>query len=93
MEIKLTANINGTSKSVIVPIQKVVDAFWPKGETPPFALTVSTVLGKTVPTPSLLSMTKPKSPIPVFGLRQKTSRVTAIALGSAWSCRMKPTAW
>lgn len=45
MEIKLTANINGTSKSVIVPIQKVVDAFWPKGETPPFALTVSTVLG------------------------------------------------
>lgn len=38
-------------------------------------------------------VTKPKSPIPVFGLRQKTSRVTAIALGSAWSCRMKPTAW
>lgn len=30
MEIKLTANINGTSKSVIVPIQKVVDAFWPQ---------------------------------------------------------------
>lgn len=45
MELKLSSNFSGKPVSVVVPIEKVIEAFWPKDEKPPISLTVSTVLG------------------------------------------------
>lgn len=45
MELKLSSNFSGKPVSVVVPIEKVIEVFWPKGEKPPISLTVSTVLG------------------------------------------------
>lgn len=45
MELKLSSNFSGKPVSVVVPIEKVIEVFWPKDEKPPISLTVSTVLG------------------------------------------------
>lgn len=45
MELKLSSNFSGKPVSVVVPIKKVIEVFWPKDEKPPISLTVSTVLG------------------------------------------------
>lgn len=45
MELKLSSNFSGKLVSVVVPIEKVIEVFWPKDEKPPISLTVSTVLG------------------------------------------------
>ena len=45
MELKLSSNFSGKPVSVVVPIEKVIEVFWPKDKKPPISLTVSTVLG------------------------------------------------
>lgn len=45
MELQLSSNFSGKPVSVVVPIEKVIEVFWPKDEKPPISLTVSTVLG------------------------------------------------
>ena len=45
MELKLSSNFSEKPVSVVVPIEKVIEVFWPKDEKPPISLTVSTVLG------------------------------------------------
>lgn len=45
MELKLSSNFSGKPVSVVVPIEKVIEVFWPKDEKTPISLTVSTVLG------------------------------------------------
>ena len=45
MELKLSSNFSEKPVSVVVPIEKVIEVFWPNDEKPPISLTVSTVLG------------------------------------------------
>lgn len=45
MKLKLSSNFSEKPVSVVIPIEKVVEVFWPKDEKPPISLTVSTVLG------------------------------------------------
>lgn len=92
MELKLSSNFSGKPVSVVVPIEKVIEVFWPKDEKPPISLTVSTVLGAdSVPMRNFLLVKKPKSPIPAFGLRPIMLKAIATVLGSASSCRTIPT--
>ena len=84
MELKLSSNFSGKPVSVVVPIEKVIEVFWPKDEKPPISLTVSTMR-------NFLLVKKPKSPIPAFGLRPIMLKAIATVLGSASSCRTIPT--
>lgn len=34
MELKLSSNFSGKPVSVVVPIEKVIEVFWPKDENP-----------------------------------------------------------
>lgn len=91
MELKLSSNFSGKPVSVVVPIEKVIEVFWPKDEKPPISLTVSTVLGADSANAEFLLVKKPKSPIPAFGLRPIMLKAIATVLGSASSCRTIPT--
>ena len=75
MELKLSSNFSGKPVSVVVPIEKVIEAFWPQ----------------TVPMRNFLLVKKPKSPIPAFGLRPITLKAIDTVLGFASSCRTIPT--
>ena len=43
MKLKLSSNFSEKPVSVVIPIEKVIEVFWPKDKKPP--ISVSTVLG------------------------------------------------
>ena len=44
MELKLSSNFSGKPVSVVVPIEKVIEVFWPKDEKPPILYSSSSFL-------------------------------------------------
>lgn len=91
MKLKLSSNFSEKPVSVVIPIEKVVEVFWPKDKKPPFRLPYQRFWARTVPMQNSLSAKKPKSPIPASGLLPITLKAVATVLGSASNCRTTPT--
>ncbi len=92
MKLKITGQIDGKSVPITVPIEKVIEAFWPYA-TKPSTLSVSTDLESDSISADFMLGQETKDSIPVSGSPAKTAILAAPVPGSVWNCRMKPTIW
>ena len=92
MKMTITGQIDGKSVPITIPIEKVIEAFWPYA-TKPSALSVSTELDADGISANFMLGWKRRILIPVSGSPAKTAIPVVQVSGSVWSCRTKPTTW
>lgn len=92
MKMTITGQIDGKSVSITIPIEKVIEAFWPYA-TKPSALSVSTELDADGISANFMLGQETKDSYPGIWLTSKTAIPVVQVSGSVWSCQTKPTTW
>lgn len=91
MKMTITGQIDGKSVPITIPIEKVIESFWPYA-TKPSALSVSTELDADGISANFM-LGRNEGFLSVSGSPAKTAIPVVQVSGSVWSCRTKPTTW